>query len=56
MTKTLEHSTNKKIQKFTFTRSASDSGLDDTSRFRSCVTKSMTGNGSMKEVEDISVH
>lgn len=38
----------------TFTRSASDNGLDDTSRFSSCVTNSITGNGSIKAVEDIS--
>ena len=36
------------------TRSESDNGLDVTSRFSSWVTKSMTGNGSMKAVEDIS--
>lgn len=38
----------------TFTRSASDNGLAETSLFRSCVTKSITGSGSIKAVEDIS--
>ena len=43
------------LRNLTFTRSASDSGLEETSRFSNCVTKSITGNGSMKAVEDISV-
>ena len=41
-------------KKLTFTRSASDNGLVETSLFRSWVTKSITGSGSMKAVEDIS--
>ena len=44
-----------KNQKLTLTRSASDNGLADTSLFRSCATKSITGSGSMNAVEDISV-
>lgn len=35
-------------------RSESDNGLEVTSRFSSCVTKSITGSGSMNAVEDIS--
>lgn len=41
--------------KQTLTRSASDNGLADTSLFRSWATKSITGSGSMKAVDDISV-
>lgn len=41
-------------EKLTFTRSASDNGLDETSRFSSWVTKSITGSGSMNAVEDMS--
>lgn len=38
----------------TLTRSASDRGLAVTSLFSSCVTKSITGSGSMKAVDDMS--
>lgn len=38
----------------TFTRSESDNGLAETSLFSSWATNSMTGNGSIKAVDDIS--
>ncbi|PIN19441.1 hypothetical protein CDL12_07882 [Handroanthus impetiginosus] len=41
-------------RRLTLTRSASDNGLAETSLFRSWVTKSITGSGSMKAVDDIS--
>lgn len=47
--------TKKEKDKPTFTRSASDNGREETSRFSSWVTNSITGNGSMKAVEDISI-
>lgn len=38
----------------TLTRSESDKGLPWMSLFKSCDTNSITGNGSMKAVDDIS--
>ena len=42
------------LAKYTLTRSASERDLVRMSVFKSCPTKSMTGNGSKKDVADIS--
>lgn len=44
------------LQDLTFTRSASDRGRAETSLFSNWVTKSITGSGSIKAVEDISAY